>query len=179
MTMNGRQSAPFDQIADDFLAGIRAFVRSIIFSRLLGVSSSAIPGDQPEGGDAARIDHPFDAGVGVRPSSGRASPHIRAVHRCRSGTQRPIIGRNMEQVSATGKGSRERRRVFERAFSDLDRKSARLPRSLLGRADATAWLPSSSARATAERQNRSLGDEAQARCEDISDHSPAAWAVVA
>ena len=79
-------------------------------------------GNQPEGGDTARMDHPFHAGVECRPHQDAGPLHIRTVHRRRIGNPEPIIGGYMEQVSATGNGSRQRRRVFERALGDFDGK---------------------------------------------------------
>jgi hypothetical protein len=77
------------------------------------------------------------------------------------------MGGNMEEVSETGDGSRERRRVFERAFGDLDRKIGEVV-AIASRAseDANRMAPveQRARHRRADKTGRS-GDEAQARCE--------------
>ena len=115
------QSLPGDQIADDFLRlEFRALVGADhVLDAARGFLVGRPLGNQTEGGDAARIDYPFDTGIERGPHQGASPRHIRMEHRRGIGHPKTIIGGNVEQIPTTGDGTRQRWCVFHRAFGNL------------------------------------------------------------
>ena len=78
---------------------------------------------QTEGGDAACVDRPLDAGVERRAQQIAGSCDIGAEHRRRIGNPEAVVGGDMKQIPAPGNGARERLRVLHRALGDFNRKT--------------------------------------------------------
>ncbi len=131
---------------------------------------------EPERGDAAGVDHARDARLRRRPEQVHAAADVDALDLGRVRHPEPIVGRDVEQGVAAGRGPAQRRRVGEVAGHDLaidalevapvagrpdehaHRMAGRDEAALHGRAD-------KSGRAGDQRRHRFLATRRAARCD--------------